>query len=533
LLGRSRRRLSRPGSFARDLEVAHSRLTESVAVLDKHRTVLSMNPVMERVLGWQRGEALGVKCPRALVRFGTADFAPCDVACPLLTPACESENTVAHEIEIEDEDGLKRRLALRCWCVRSSADGQVYGLVSARDVTASRGESSSRNELISVLAHELRTPLTSIKGCASTLLGHRQMLGEERTEDFLRIINDQSDRLRDLIDNVLDLSRIESGTLKVRREPLEVVPLIERVVADFRLRVRDRSVLVESTPGLPRVWADARRIEQVVNNLLDNAIKYSPSPEPVVVKVALSGSKAVISVRDKGPGIPAHEIERVFDKFYRIENAASKHIRGSGLGLSICRGLVEAHGGDIWAESRVGDGSVFRFTLPLWSETAKNGDTGTEDPASAPLAAKGASEPGEPPHVLIAAEDERLARVLRAGLEAAEYRSSLATALADVVAKVREGRLALLVLGEALADAPGLDALRRLREFSSLPILFVDAQSVVGRRRALENGADEYLAWPFGTNDLLAKTRAVLLQRSTTSSSMGGLVSSSEGKQKA
>ena len=480
-------------------------LHEGVLILDGRRLVVSMNAAMEALLGWQPGEALGLDCAHSLGRYGNSGLGPCHSTCPLLTGDDEPPRTVSHEVVVETEEGKKRTLAFRCWRFQASSDGRVYAVVAAREANASREPVSARAELMSVLAHELRTPLTSIKGCASTLISQRAVIGEERTQDFLRIINEQSDRLRELIDNVLDITRIESGSLKVRPEPVDLRDLVRRVVADLRMRVRERGVFFDYPDDLPEVWVDPRRIEQVLNNLLDNALKYSPAPEPVWVQAARSGEAVVVSVRDRGPGIPTHEVGRIFEKFYRADEVNNRQVRGSGLGLSICRGLVEAHGGTIWVESQIGEGSVFRFTLPL----RPTGVAGSRQGDAAPLATRGATIQ-EPKTALIVAKDERLARFLRAGLEAAEFSPQVLTDEQDLAARVGAGEAAIVLLDGELAGARDLGVLRQLRERSLVPVILIDGRSFVGRRRALEAGADDYLAWPFSAIELSTRARSVL-----------------------
>ena len=220
-----------------------------------------------------------------------------------------------------------------------------------------------RTSLLSSLSHDLRTPLAAITGAAGTLLDEQTPVAPEARRGLLTAILGESQRMNRLIGNLLDMIRVESGALRTQREwqPLEE-PL---GVALIRLgdRLKGRAVSVDLPPDLPLVPVDAVLMEQVFVNLLENAIKYTPAGSPIDVSASSDGAFVRVSVADRGPGIPAGEEDRIFEKFYR--SAGAPPGGGVGLGLTICRGIVAAHGGKIWAENRPGGGAVFQFTLPL------------------------------------------------------------------------------------------------------------------------------------------------------------------------
>jgi two-component system, OmpR family, sensor histidine kinase KdpD len=223
-----------------------------------------------------------------------------------------------------------------------------------------------RTSLLSSLSHDLRTPLGAIRGAASSLLEEPTAMTETTRRDLLQTILEEAQRMNRLIGNLLDMIRVESGALQVQRE---WQPLEETVgVALIRLeeRLRDHPVAVHLPPDLPLVPVDGVLIEQVFINLLENAAKYTPPGTPIEITAAVVGGGAEPAVRvdvaDRGPGLPPGQEARVFDKFYRVPGVAAG---GVGLGLTICRGIITAHGGRIWAENRSGGGAVFRFTLPL------------------------------------------------------------------------------------------------------------------------------------------------------------------------
>jgi signal transduction histidine kinase len=234
----------------------------------------------------------------------------------------------------------------------------------AREVAALKKLDQLKSELLATVSHELRTPLGSIKGYATTLLEHDSLLSRDESREFLEIIDSESDRLNELIRNLLDMSRLEAGVLKMDREPVQLIQVIESCVARVR-RHTDRHRIQIDWTGDWLVDADPRRIAQVLTNLLENAVKYSPDGGEITVGGQVQGGMLQVSVADQGDGIPTRDLHRVFDRFHRVEGEISKRVGGTGLGLAICQRLVDAHGGRIWVESRLGRGSTFFFTLPL------------------------------------------------------------------------------------------------------------------------------------------------------------------------
>ncbi len=222
-----------------------------------------------------------------------------------------------------------------------------------------------KTNLLSTVSHELRTPLATIKGYSTMLLDYDRRLSPEEKRVHLQSIDRATDRLAELVDHLLDMSRLEAGLLKLFREPVSLSGLIQEAVADARLRTPDHEIVLDRPKRLPKPNIDARRVRQLLDNLIDNAIKYSEKGTRVVVSVRRMGGELLVSVSDRGVGISADEQEKVFDRMYRIEHRQTAEVKGVGLGLAICKGLVEAHGGRIWVESRKGEGSTFSFTLPL------------------------------------------------------------------------------------------------------------------------------------------------------------------------
>ncbi len=220
-------------------------------------------------------------------------------------------------------------------------------------------------ELISTLAHEMRTPLTSIKGYSTALLMEEANFSPETRHEFLQIIDEECNTLQDLIRDLLESSIIEAGLLKLEPQPVMLPHLAKNVIDDIARRNPKYRLLVDFPSPFPIVDADPRRIEQVLRNLLDNAVKYSPQEGLIVVRGQVHQEEIVISVADQGVGIAPEHLNRLFERFFRVKSGLGRHVVGSGLGLPITRTLVESHGGRIWAESKAEQGSTFYFTLPL------------------------------------------------------------------------------------------------------------------------------------------------------------------------
>ena len=210
------------------------------------------------------------------------------------------------------------------------------------------------------VSHELRAPLTSVKGYTSLLVNRWDRLDDDQKRAMLEQVHHDADRVTRLVNELLDISRLESGRLVLRRQMVALGPLASGVVEKVRMQQPELEALVEFPAGFPEVWADPDKIEQVLTNLVENATKYA-DPKGLRVVGRVGQGEVSVAVVDKGGGIPEGEVSRIFTKFFR---GAATRPTGSGLGLWISRGLVEAHGGRLVVESELGRGSTFRFTLP-------------------------------------------------------------------------------------------------------------------------------------------------------------------------
>src|SRR5579884_3812690 len=220
-----------------------------------------------------------------------------------------------------------------------------------------------KSALLAAVSHDLRTPLAAIKASATSLLDPAVEWDDAARAEFLHAINEESDRLALVVGNLLDLSRIEAGALRPDKQWYDIAELVQDVLGRMASRAAPHPLTPHIEPDLPLACFDYVEISQVLTNLIENAIKYTPPDTPIAVAARLVPGAIEVSVSDRGPGIPPHRVPRIFDKFYRADPRG--RIAGTGIGLAISKGLVEAHGGRIWAESEVGTGTTVRFTLPL------------------------------------------------------------------------------------------------------------------------------------------------------------------------
>jgi PAS domain S-box-containing protein len=224
----------------------------------------------------------------------------------------------------------------------------------------------TRSEFVSLVSHQIRAPLTNIRGAVEKMQLDRLEISDDSFR-LLSIIDQQAERLNRLVRDVLNANQIETGQLILQKEPLSILPLIEQSVEQLHSRSQ-KQINIPVKPGLPMVFSDFDRVMEVMMNLLDNAAKYSPPESEIHIDAHANQSEITVSIRDYGEGITAQELPKIFKKFYRSDSSDSQKVYGYGLGLYICRRLVEAMGGKIWAENHPSGGAIFSFTLPIWQE---------------------------------------------------------------------------------------------------------------------------------------------------------------------
>jgi two-component system sensor histidine kinase KdpD len=250
--------------------------------------------------------------------------------------------------------------------VRKRAEEELERMLAIE--TDARREAERANELklkfLAMISHELRTPLTSIKGFASTLLADDVSWDVASQHDFIETIDVEADKLTEMIEQLLDLSRIEAGTLRISPAACTIEDIIASVMPQLQALTVDHCLAIDLSEGLPKVNADRQRIDQVLINLVGNAAKYTPQQTKVTITARQLDSWIEVRVADEGSGIPPEDRDLLFQAFRRGDGA-QRRTRGTGLGLAICKGLIEAHGGRIWLQEHAGPGTIMCFTLPI------------------------------------------------------------------------------------------------------------------------------------------------------------------------
>ena len=401
-----------------------------------------------------------------------------------------------------------------------SADGEVESMVvTMQDLAPLEELERSRTEFLSLVSHELRAPLTSIKGAAATVLGASPAPARAELLQFFRIIDEQADHMRGLISDLLDAGRIETGTLSVAPEPVEVAVLVDTARNTFLSGGGRHTVQLDLPLDLPRVLADRHRVVQVLNNLFSNASRHAPESSPIRVSAVRDGVHVAISVADEGRGVPPERLPHLFRKDARVGDDAGGVV-GTGLGLAICKGLVEAHGGRIWAESGgLGQGTRIAFTLPVAEEAAAA--TG-----AAPSRGRAPRDGQERTRILVVDDDPLTLRYVRDALAAAGYAPLVTGDPQEVSDLIEREKPRLVLLDLMLPGVDGIELMGSVPELADLPVIFI---SGYGRdetiARALEMGAADYIVKPFSPTELTARVQAALRRQAEPESlRLGGLV---------
>ncbi len=325
-------------------------MREGVMLLDTEGRIRHLNPALREML-WIQNDVEGSTLLEA-VRQSELHA--------LLALARQTLDAQRGEIEVR---GLKPRVLL----VQVQPVPEQGWLLVFFDVTEMRRLEGMRRDFVANVSHELRTPVASIHSAAETLMSGAKE-DPKAAARFIEIIDRNAIRLRDLVEDLLSLSSIESGAFRLQRAPLELRPFLQQHLKMFEGRARERRIsLVVSTPDdLPPLDVDSRALEHAVSNLVDNALKYTREGDQVEISGHLLGAMVELRVTDSGPGIAQEHLSRVFERFYRVDKGRSRGVGGTGLGLSIVKHLVEAHGGSVGVESELGGGAAFWLRLPVW-----------------------------------------------------------------------------------------------------------------------------------------------------------------------
>ncbi len=418
-----------------------------------------------------------------------------------------SAETVRNEEMVLSAPGGRSIRALVSVTPIRAPDGGIESVaVAIQDLAPFEELERVRTEFLAIVSHELRAPLTSIKGSAATVLAASPGLASAEMLQFFRIVDAQADQMSGLIGDLLDAGRIATGTLSVSQEVSEVGALVDRARNTFASGGGRHTILVDLPRDLPRVMVDRQRVVQVLNNLLSNAARNAPESSPIRVAARRDGAHVAISVSDRGRGIRPDRLRHLF-RMHAGAGGAEDGL-GGGLGLAICKGLVEAHGGRIRAASGgEGKGARFTFTVPAAEEAPR-------DPASAGFAegsARARLQGGSPVRVLVVDDDPQMLLYVRDALAEAGYAAVTTGEHGDLSRVIREEKPHLVLLDLMFSGTDGIRLMEEVPQLAGLPVIFVSAY---GRdetiARALGAGAADYIVKPFSPTELVARVRAAL-----------------------
>ncbi len=421
---------------------------------------------------------------------------------PLARVLGSSEIVRAEEIVMGVTDGRSVTVLLNATPIRSDVGEVESVVVTMQDMADVEEQERLRAEFLGMVSHELRIPLSSIKGFSASVLESPTDPDPAVVREFFRIIGELTDHMHHLVSDLLDVARIETGTLPVDPEPSDVASLVDGAKSAFTSSGGRNHLELEIEPGLPLVMADRLRIIQVIGNLLSNAARHSPESSVFQMSVVREGGHVEVSVYDQGRAIPAEDLPRLFRKFSLAhDKGTTPAVGGSDLGLAICKGIVEAHGGRVRAESDgPGLGTRFTFTLPLVQEA---------EPPRRTARSQGSKQSAGT--VLVVDDDLTVLRSVRDALSTAGFRALVTADPEEALALMGEHSPCLALLDLMLPERHGEELMGDILAVSRIPVIFLSGygrDEVVAR--VLEKGATDYIAKPFSPTELVARVRAAL-----------------------
>jgi len=348
-------------------------VADGVYVVDNNRRITLWNQAAEKITGFTAAEMVGRECHEAIKPHTEDERRVCSPLCDTAAALDSDSNGVAYEALTCLKDGEQIWLSVSAAPIRDG--GEVAGIVHIfRDISEYKEIDQMKSDFVATVSHELRTPLTSILGFSKTLLRTDANFSEESRQSFLTEIVREGERLARLIEDVLSVSRIEAGKLRLELKPVEIGPAVGQVVKNVSKLTSIHNFVINVPGTIAPVVTDADKFYQVLLNLVVNAVKYSPNGGDVVVSASMEDDVIRFMVTDAGVGISAEHLPHIFERFYRAGPRSKRGATGTGLGLYVSRNLVEQMGGKIWAESEVGHGSRFFFELPRSMAQAAEGD---------------------------------------------------------------------------------------------------------------------------------------------------------------
>jgi PAS domain S-box-containing protein len=479
-LGRMLRHQQEEGSKSQAILTS---IADGVVVNDAQGRTVLVNPGAERILDTS-GEQLVDRDFQALFSLFSAQCREEALAAmEVLLGAPTSGVPKAFKMTLE----VDSRVILAHLSPVLTQRGDFLGVVTVlRDITREVEADQAKSEFVSNVSHELRTPMTAIKGYTDLLYTRAVGPINEEQERFLGIIKSNADRLTALINDLLDISRVETGRIRFDPRPLQIGDVIADVVNVLagQARAKHQTLTYEVVAGLPDIMGDRDRLNQVLTNLVGNAIRYTPDSGEIEVQAYPVEGAVRVDVRDTGIGIAPDDLGRIFERFYRADHPLVQDAGGSGLGLSIARMFVEMHGGRVWVESEEGRGSTFTLVLPV----PVRGEEGIRRVPPRLMARMR--------KVLVVEDEPDIAQLVKRQLEGGGYQVSVLGSGPAVVSSTEEKKPDLIILDLLLPDADGLEVLRALKESEATADVPVILLTIV---------PDDGSAWKLGIADYLTK----------------------------
>ncbi|OUL36087.1 response regulator [Nostoc sp. 106C] len=485
--------------FVRILDIAD----DAIISIDAAQKIILFNQGAEKIFGYSAQEAIGQ----------TLD---------LLLPSRFAQAHRHHVVDFGKSSSLARRMGERREIFGRRQDGtefpaeasiskvdtgeEFYYTVILRDVTERKQIERMKDEFVSVVSHELRTPLTSIHGSLGMLVSGLLSPASDQGKRLLQIATDSTDRLVRLINDILDIERIESGRVKMERETCDVADLIESAVNIMQPLAEKAGVKLSISSLSVQLWVDADRIVQTLTNLLSNAIKFSSAGQTVWLVAAQQSNEVVFTVKDTGRGIPATKLDSIFERFQQVDSSDSRNHDGTGLGLAICKSIVQQHGGRIWVESTLDTGSSFYFTLPILLsphvDLATTQDSGFKSHYS--------------PLVLICDDDPAISSELQNLLKKGGYRVVTVTTGEEAIALAATQHPDVIVLDLLMPGMNGWETMAVLKERADtkdIPIVICSVYKPSFNSQPSVDFAD-WVSKPVEESYLLQSLRQVVVKSS-------------------
>ena len=456
--------------------------SDGIIVFDAEDRITFVNPAAEQILG-KGAEALVGLVTNAWKLFGV-----------VADPEGPVRETGTQLREVRMEEPAHRIVDVRVDPVLDDDGDYLGAIANIRDVTVEREATQMKNEFVSTVSHELRTPLTSIKGYIDLILDGEAGEVNEIQQEFLSIVKENSDRLVELINDMLDISRIESGRIVLKVQPLDVAERVTGAVNTFRAVTdqQGRTIHTDVPDDLPLAAGDPDRVGQVLINFISNAIKYSPAGGDVWVKASVEGNMVRVAITDQGIGIAPEDQGKLFTKFYRVDSSLTREIGGTGLGLSICKSIIELLGGQVGLDSAEGKGSTFWFELPFAS------DKHVRTPAlEGPLGSPGG-------RVLVVDNSEDVANLIATYLSRRGYEVVKAFTAGEAWEYAVELEPRVITLDVMLDEGAGFQLLKKLKADAATRDIPVVVLSIICDEGKSERcGAAGYLEKPIDKDRLI------------------------------